>query len=267
MERTTLFLNLASDPTIERIITPRLALMTAEYFAYQLEKHVIVIMTDISAHCDALHEVSAAGEEVPGRHDYPGYMYTDLATLYERAGRVEGCNGSITQIPIMTMPKDGMSPLFHDFYLSCSIADHIPKDITHPISDLTGFITEGQIFIDRQLGNKGVYQPINVLSSPPRLIKSAIGEGRTRKDHSDVSSQLYAMKAVIGEEALSAENKVSLEFLEKFEQTFISQSAYESLDIAWNLLRIYPRELLNHIPKRSLDELYPCSTRKITEVL
>ncbi|CAI7631088.1 unnamed protein product [Penicillium crustosum] len=238
MERTTLFLNLASDPTIERIITPRLALMTAEYFAYQLEKHVIVIMTDISAHCDALHEVSAAGEEVPGRHDYPGYMYTDLATLYERAGRVEGCN-----------------------------ADHIPKDITHPISDLTGFITEGQIFIDRQLGNKGVYQPINVLSSPPRLIKSAIGEGRTRKDHSDVSSQLYAMKAVIGEEALSAENKVSLEFLEKFEQTFISQSAYESLDIAWNLLRIYPRELLNHIPKRSLDELYPCSTRKITEVL
>lgn len=167
----------------------------------------------------------------------------------------------------MTMPKDGMSPLFHDFYLSCSIADHILKDITHPISDLTGFITEGQIFIDRQLGNKGVYQPINVLSSPPRLIKSAIGEGRTRKDHSDVSSQLYAMKAVIGEEALSAENKVSLEFLEKFEQTFISQSAYESLDIAWNLLRIYPRELLNHIPKRSLDELYPCSTRKITEVL
>ncbi|KAL2704802.1 hypothetical protein AAEP93_000052 [Penicillium crustosum] len=211
MERTTLFLSLASDPTIERIITPCLALMTAEYFAYQLEKHVIVIMTDISAHCDALHEVSAAGEEVPGRHDYP--------------------------------------------------------DITHPISDLTGFITEGQIFIDRQLGNKGVYQPINVLSSPPRLIKSAIGEGRTRKDHSDVSSQLYAMKAVIGEEALSAENKVSLEFLEKFEQTFISQSAYESLDIAWNLLRIYPRELLNHIPKRSLDELYPCSTRKITEVL
>ncbi|KAF7520728.1 hypothetical protein PCG10_008949 [Penicillium crustosum] len=217
MERTTLFLSLASDPTIERIITPCLALMTAEYFAYQLEKHVIVIMTDISAHCDALHEVSAAGEEVPGRHDYP--------------------------------------------------ADHILKDITHPISDLTGFITEGQIFIDRQLGNKGVYQPINVLSSPPRLIKSAIGEGRTRKDHSDVSSQLYAMKAVIGEEALSAENKVSLEFLEKFEQTFISQSAYESLDIAWNLLRIYPRELLNHIPKRSLDELYPCSTRKITEVL
>ncbi|KAJ5082003.1 P-loop containing nucleoside triphosphate hydrolase protein [Penicillium argentinense] len=258
MERTTLFLNLANDPTIERIITPRLALTTAEYYAYQLEKHVLVIMSDLSAYCDALREVSAAREEVPGRRGYPGYMYTDLSTIYERAGRVEGRNGSITQIPILTMPND---------------------DITHPIPDLTGYITEGQIFIDRQLYNKGVYPPINVLPSLSRLMKSAIGEGRTRKDHSDVSNQLYAkyaigrdaaaMKAVVGEEALSSEDKLSLEFLDKFERTFISQSAYESrsifesLDIAWNLLRIYPKELLNRIPKRTLDEFYARSARKI----
>uniref|UniRef100_A0A093XU86 Vacuolar proton pump subunit B n=1 Tax=Talaromyces marneffei PM1 TaxID=1077442 RepID=A0A093XU86_TALMA len=251
MERVTLFLNLANDPTIERIITPRLALTTAEYYAYQLEKHVLVILTDLSAYCDALREVSAAREEVPGRRGYPGYMYTDLSTIYERAGRVEGRNGSITQIPILTMPND---------------------DITHPIPDLTGYITEGQIFIDRQLDNRGIYPPINVLPSLSRLMKSAIGEGRTRKDHGDVSNQLYAkyaigrdaaaMKAVVGEEALSAEDKLSLEFLEKFERTFISQSAYESrsidesLDIAWNLLRIYPKDLLNRIPKKILDEFY-----------
>ncbi|KAJ5263369.1 Vacuolar ATP synthase subunit B [Penicillium angulare] len=254
MERVTLFLNLANDPTIERIITPRLALTTAEYYAYQLEKHVLVIMTDMSAYCDALREVSAAREEVPGRRGYPGYMYTDLSTLYERAGRVQGRNGSITQIPILTMPND---------------------DITHPIPDLS----EGQIFIDRQLYNKGVYPPINVLPSLSRLMKSAIGEGRTRKDHSDVSNQLYAkyaigrdaaaMKAVVGEEALSSEDKLSLEFLDKFERTFISQSPYESrtiyesLDIAWNLLRVYPKELLNRIPKRVLDEFYARSARKL----
>ncbi|KAJ5975621.1 P-loop containing nucleoside triphosphate hydrolase protein [Penicillium waksmanii] len=260
MERTCLFLNLANDPTIERIITPRLALTTAEYFAYQLEKHVLVILTDLSAYCDALREVSAAREEVPGRRGYPGYMYTDLSTIYERAGRVEGRNGSITQIPILTMPND---------------------DITHPIPDLTGYITEGQIFVDRQLYNKGVFPPINVLPSLSRLMKSAIGEGRTRKDHSDVSNQLYAkyaigrdaaaMKAVVGEEALSAEDKLSLEFLDKFERSFISQSAYEgrtiieSLDIAWNLLRIYPKELLNRIPKKILDEYYARSARKIKD--
>ncbi|KAF9239181.1 hypothetical protein DTO013E5_7883 [Penicillium roqueforti] len=258
MERVTLFLNLANDPTIERIITPRLALTTAEYYAYQLEKHVLVIMTDMSAYCDALREVSAAREEVPGRRGYPGYMYTDLSTLYERAGRVQGRNGSITQIPILTMPND---------------------DITHPIPDLTGYITEGQIFVDRQLDNRGIYPPINVLPSLSRLMKSAIGEGRTRKDHSDVSNQLYAkyaigrdaaaMKAVVGEEALSSEDKLSLEFLEKFERTFISQSPYESrtieesLDLAWSLLRIYPRELLNRIPKRILDEFYARHARKI----
>ena len=202
-------------------------------------------MSDLSSYCDALREVSAAREEVPGRRGYPGYMYTDLSTIYERAGRVEGRNGSITQIPILTMPND---------------------DITHPIPDLTGYITEGQIFVDRQLHNKGIYPPINVLPSLSRLMKSAIGEGLTRKDHSDVSNQLYAkyaigrdaasMKAVVGEEALSNEDKLSLEFLEKFEKSYIAQGAYEKrsifdgLDQAWELLRIYPKELLNRIPKK-----------------
>lgn len=156
---------------IERIITPRLALTTAEYFAYQLEKHVLVILTDMSSYADALREVSAAREEVPGRRGYPGYMYTDLSTIYERAGRVEGRNGSITQIPILTMPND---------------------DITHPIPDLTGYITEGQIYVDRQLHNRQIYPPINVLPSLSRLMKSAIGEGMTRKDHGDVSNQLVS---------------------------------------------------------------------------
>merc|ERR1711939_862203 len=251
MERVTLFLNLASDPTIERIITPRLALTTAEYYAYQLEKHVLVILTDLSAYCDALREVSAAREEVPGRRGYPGYMYTDLSTIYERAGRAEGRNGSITQIPILTMPNE---------------------DITHPIPDLTGYITEGQIFIDRQLSNRGIYPPINVLPSLSRLMKSAIGEGKTRYDHSEVSNQLYAkyaigrdaaaMKAVVGEEALSSEDKLSLEFLEKFEKQFIAQSPYDkrsifdSLELGWNLLRIFPKELLNRINPKILDEFY-----------
>ncbi|KAF9164436.1 Vacuolar ATP synthase subunit B [Actinomortierella ambigua] len=251
IERVTLFLNLANDPTIERIITPRLALTTAEYYAYQLEKHVLVILTDMSSYADALREVSAAREEVPGRRGYPGYMYTDLSTIYERAGRVEGRNGSITQIPILTMPND---------------------DITHPIPDLTGFITEGQIFIDRQMHNRQIYPPINVLPSLSRLMKSAIGEKLTRKDHGDVSNQLYAkyaigrdaaaMKAVVGEEALNQEDKLSLEFLEKFEKSYIAQGNYEartifeSLDQAWSLLRIFPKELLNRIPQKLLAEFY-----------
>ncbi|RHZ65153.1 hypothetical protein Glove_319g135 [Diversispora epigaea] len=251
IERVTLFLNLANDPTIERIVTPRLALTTAEYYAYQLEKHVLVILTDMSSYADALREVSAAREEVPGRRGYPGYMYTDLSTIYERAGRVEGRNGSITQIPILTMPND---------------------DITHPIPDLTGYITEGQIFVDRQLHNRQIYPPINVLPSLSRLMKSAIGEGMTRKDHGDVSNQLYAkyaigrdaaaMKAVVGEEALNQEDKLSLEFLEKFEKTYIAQGAYESrtiyesLDQAWSILRIFPKEMLNRIPQKVLQEFY-----------
>jgi len=204
LERVTLFLNLANDPTypsplsilyffslilassIERIITPRLALTTAEYLAYQTEKHVLVILTDMSSYADALREVSAAREEVPGRRGYPGYMYTDLSTIYERAGRVEGRNGSITQIPILTMPNDGKSSLL---FSPAVLADTNP-DITHPIPDLTGYITEGQIFVDRQLHNRQIYPPINVLPSLSRLMKSAIGEGMTRKDHGDVSNQL-----------------------------------------------------------------------------
>lgn len=166
MERVALFMNLANDPTIERIITPRLALTTAEYLAYERELHVLTIMTDMSSYADALREISAAREEVPGRRGFPGYMYTDLSTIYERAGRVQGKNGSITQFPILTMPND---------------------DITHPIPDLTGYITEGQIFIDRQLHNRQIYPPINVLPSLSRLMKSAIGKGMTRKDHPDVS--------------------------------------------------------------------------------
>ncbi|KAF7684661.1 V-type proton ATPase subunit B [Astathelohania contejeani] len=257
LERTTLFLNLANDPTIERIITPRLALTTAEYLAYETDRHVLVIMTDMSSYADALREVSAAREEVPGRRGYPGYMYTDLSTLYERAGRIEGTNGSITQIPILTMPND---------------------DITHPIPDLTGYITEGQVYIDRQMHNRQIYPPINVLPSLSRLMKSAIGEGMTRKDHGDVSNQLYAkyaigkdalsMKAVIGEESLSNEDKLSIEFLERFEKEFISQSPNEcrtideSLDLAWELLRIFPRELLNRIPTNILNEYHSPSHEK-----
>ncbi|EUC54527.1 VMA2-H+-ATPase V1 domain 60 kDa subunit, vacuolar protein, putative, partial [Rhizoctonia solani AG-3 Rhs1AP] len=253
LDRVTLFLNLANDPTIERIITPRLALTTAEYYAYQLEKHVLVILTDMSSYADALREVSAAREEVPGRRGYPGYMYTDLSTIYERAGRVQGRNSSITQIPILTMPND---------------------DITHPIPDLTGYITEGQIFVDRQLHNRQIYPPINVLPSLSRLMKSAIGEKLTRKDHGDVSNQLAssdvpnrdldaaAMKAVVGEEALSPEDKLALEFLERFEKEFVGQGAYESrtifdsLDLAWTLLRIFPKEQLNRINPKIIAESY-----------
>jgi len=252
MENVCLFLNLANDPTIERIITPRIALTAAEFFAYQCEKHVLVVLTDMSSYAEALREVSAAREEVPGRRGFPGYMYTDLATIYERAGRVEGRDGSITQIPILTMPND---------------------DITHPIPDLTGYITEGQIYVDRQLHNRLIYPPINVLPSLSRLMKSAIGEGMTREDHADVSNQLYAcyaigkdvqaMKAVVGEEALSADDLLYLEFLIKFEKNFITQGHYEnrtvfeSLDIGWQLLRIFPREMLKRIPATTLDKYYP----------
>lgn len=255
MDRTVLFLNLANDPTIERIVTPRIALTTAEYLAYECGKHVLVILTDMSSYADALREVSAAREEVPGRRGYPGYMYTDLATIYERAGRILGRKGSITQLPILTMPND---------------------DITHPIPDLTGYITEGQVYVDRQLHNRQLYPPINVLPSLSRLMKSAIGEGMTRADHSEVSNQLYAnyaigkdvvaMKAVVGEEALSSEDLLYLEFLDAFEKKFVAQGAYEarsiqeSLDLAWSLLRIFPRELLRRVTAKTLDEWYDKET-------
>ena len=250
MYRVVLFMNLANDPTIERIITPRLALTTAEFLAYEEDLHVLAILTDMSSYADALREISAAREEVPGRRGYPGYMYTDLSTIYERAGRVTGKKGSITQIPILTMPND---------------------DITHPIPDLTGYITEGQIFIDRSLHNRKVYPPINVLPSLSRLMKSAIGKGMTREDHPDVSNQLYAfyaigkdteaMKAVDGEEALN-EDRLYLEFLEKFEKEFLAQDPYESrtieksLDMAWDLRRIFPEKQLKKISKKHIEKYY-----------
>jgi len=251
MENVVLFLNLANDPTIERIVTPRLALTAAEYFAYTLEQHVFVILTDMSAYADALREVSAAREEVPGRRGYPGYMYTDLATIYERAGRVQGKNGSITQFPILTMPND---------------------DITHPIPDLTGYITEGQVFVDRALHNRQIYPPINVLPSLSRLMKAGIGKGMTRMDHPNVSDQLYAnyaigvdtraMKAVVGEEALNEDDHLYLEFIDKFESRFLAQGPYEkrdiftSLDIAWELLRLFPENMLKKLPAKVKDAFY-----------
>jgi len=250
MERTVLFLNLANDPTIERIVTPRLALTTAEYLAYDCGKHVLVILTDMTSYADALREVSAAREEVPGRRGFPGYMYTDLACIYERAGRVLGRTGSITQIPILTMPND---------------------DITHPIPDLTGYITEGQIYIDRQLHNRDLYPPINILPSLSRLMKNAIGQGMTRKDHGAVSSQMYsayaigrdvlAMKAVIGEEALTAEDREHLDFLVRFEKEFINQGndardIFTSLNLCWDLLRTFAFERLTKIDLELREEFY-----------
>jgi V-type H+-transporting ATPase subunit B len=247
MDRVVLFMNLANDATIERIITPRLALTTAEYLAYTEEMHVLTILTDMSAYANALREISAAREEVPGRRGYPGYMYTDLSTIYERAGRVTGSNGSITQLPILTMPND---------------------DITHPIPDLTGYITEGQVFIDRNLHNRQIYPPINVLPSLSRLMKSAIGvddDGKqlTREDHPSVSNQLYnfyatgkdtlAMKAVVGEDALTADDNNYLLFLEKFENQFLAQGTYEKRDIfrslqgAWELLSLFEKKALTKI--------------------
>lgn len=258
IDRTTLFLNLASDPTIERIITPRLALTASEYLAYETERHVLTIMTDMSSYADSLREISAAREEVPGRRGYPGYMYTDLASLYERAGRIEGRNGSITQIPILTMPND---------------------DITHPIPDLTGYITEGQIYIDRELHNRGIYPPINVLPSLSRLMKSAIGSGRTRDDHPDVSNQLYAkyaigkdamaMKSVVGEESLTTEDRLGIEFMSRFEREFLTQgreenrTVEESLDKAWELLETFPKEMLDRIPIDLIDKHYQSSQLRL----
>lgn len=251
MDRTVLFMNLANDPTIERIITPRLALTCAEYLAYTCGKHVLVILTDMASYAEALREVSAAREEVPGRRGFPGYLYTDLACLYERAGRVAGRPGTITQIPIVSMPND---------------------DITHPIPDLTGYITEGQVYIDRQLNNKQIYPPINILPSLSRLMKQAIGEGQTRRDHNDVFSQMYtayatgkdvlAMKAVVGAEALSDAELLYLEFLEKFEQEFLRQGNTEmrdifaSLDKCWELLRTFPKDMLNKITPKVMDQFY-----------
>ncbi|MFB6100146.1 MAG: V-type ATP synthase subunit B [Candidatus Nanohalobium sp.] len=250
LERSVVFLNKASDPAPERIITPRMALTTAEYLAYEKGYEVLVIMTDMTNYCNALREVSAAREEVPGRRGYPGYMYTDLAQLYERAGIIEGREGSVTQIPILTMPND---------------------DKTHPIPDLTGYITEGQIVVDRDLNNQGYNPPVDVLPSLSRLEDNGIGEGFTREDHPDLSDQMYAMYAegedlrdlvsIVGEDALSDRDRKILEFARKFESEFIDQGWREnrdiddSLDLAWDLLEVVPEGELTRIDNE-LQEKY-----------
>ncbi|MGC8816872.1 MAG: V-type ATP synthase subunit B [Candidatus Hadarchaeum sp.] len=253
IERATVFLNLANDPAIERILTPRLALTTAEYLAFVQGMHVLVILTDMTNYCEALREVSAARGEVPGRRGYPGYMYTDLATVYERAGRIKGKSGSVTQMPVLTMPGD---------------------DITHPIPDLTGYITEGQLVMDRELHRKGIYPPINPLPSLSRLMKDGIGAGHTREDHMDVSNQLYAayaegrdlraLVAVIGEEALTDRDRGYLTFADRFEREFLNQGRDEdrsievTLDLGWELLRTLPESELKRVdPKFIAKYLRP----------
>ena len=251
LERTVLFVNLANDPAIERISTPKMALTAAEYLAFEKNMHVLVILTDITNYADALREVSAARKEVPGRRGYPGYMYTDLASLYERAGRQQGKDGSITMIPILSMPED---------------------DKTHPIPDLTGYITEGQIILSRELYRKGVTPPIDVLPSLSRLKDKGIGRGKTREDHSDTMNQLFSAYArgkeakelmvILGEAALTDIDKLYAKFADAFEKEYVSQgydanrSIEETLDIGWKLLRILPRSELKRIRDEYLDRYY-----------
>jgi V/A-type H+-transporting ATPase subunit B len=255
LERTVLFLNLSSDPSMERILTPRLALTTAEFLAYERESHVLVILTDMTNYCESLREISAARDEVPGRRGYPGYMYTDLATIYERAGKIKGRKGSITQIPILTMPAD---------------------DKTHPIPDLSGYITEGQIYVSRDLDRAGVYPPIDVLESLSRLMNQGIGPGRTREDHRGMADQLYAsyaqgkdiraLSAIVGEEALSETDRKFLSVADRFEKMFVTQGVNEdrsierTLDLGWQVIeplsdseikRIKP-ELIEKYRKRTV---------------
>jgi V/A-type H+-transporting ATPase subunit B len=251
LERSVMFLNLADDPAAERIVTPRMALTTAEYLAFDKGMHVLVILTDMTNYANSLREISAAREEVPGRRGYPGYMYTDLANIYERAGQIEGKDGSITQVPILTMVGD---------------------DMTHPIPDLTGYITEGQIVLDRDLHNKGIYPPIDVLASLSRLMDAGIGEGKTRDDHSEVKDQLFADYAegvslrelvqIVGEDALSENDKKVLDFSEAYEQQFVQQGQHENrsidetLGLGWDLVSQLPRDTLNRIDPETLDEHY-----------
>ncbi|WP_435319717.1 ATP synthase subunit B [Haloarchaeobius sp. TZWSO28] len=251
LERSVVFMNLADDPAVERTVTPRLALTTAEYLAFDKGYHVLVILTDMTNYCEALREIGAAREEVPGRRGYPGYMYTDLAQLYERAGRIEGREGSVTQLPILTMPGD---------------------DDTHPIPDLTGYITEGQIMMDRDLNSQGVKPPVNVLPSLSRLMDDGIGEGLTRGDHADVKDQLFAAYAegedlrdlvnIVGREALSELDNKYLDFADRFEEEFVQQgydtdrTIAETLDIGWDLLSTLPKEELNRIDEDLIEEYY-----------
>jgi V/A-type H+-transporting ATPase subunit B len=252
LERAVVFLNLADDPAVERIITPRLALTTAEYLAFELGMHVLVILTDMTNYCEALRQIGAAREEVPGRRGYPGYMYTDLANLYERAGMIKGQKGSVTQIPILTMPGD---------------------DITHPIADLTGYITEGQIVVNRELHRKGIYPPINVLPSLSRLMNLGIGKGHTREDHKKVSDQMYAgyaegndlrgLVAIVGKDALSERDRLLLEFADLFENRFVRQGYDEdrtiedTLNLGWDLLATLPVEQLTRIDRELINKYHP----------
>jgi len=252
LEHAVVFLNLADDPAVERIITPRLALTTAEYLAFELGMHVLVILTDMTNYCEALRQIGAAREEVPGRRGYPGYMYTDLACIYERAGMIKGQKGSVTQIPILTMPGD---------------------DITHPIPDLTGYITEGQIVVNRDLHRKGIYPPINVLPSLSRLMNLGIGKGKTRDDHKKVSDQMYAgyaegndlrgLVAIVGKDALSERDRLLLEFADLFENRFVRQGYDEdrtiedTLTIGWDLLSTLPVEQLTRIDRELIQKYHP----------
>ena len=253
LENAALFVNLADDPAVERLITPRLALTAAEYLAFEHDYHVLVIYTDMTNYCESLRQIGAAREEVPGRRGYPGYMYTDLAMLYERAGLVKGKKGSITQFPILTMPGD---------------------DITHPIPDLSGYITEGQIVISRELYQKGIYPPINVLPSLSRLMNAGIGPGKTREDHKSVSDQLYAayaqgkelrgLVAIVGEDALNERDLQLLKFADIFEDKFLRQSRDEdrsidegTLDLAWNLLSNIDTKFLVRLDQKWIDKYHP----------
>jgi V/A-type H+/Na+-transporting ATPase subunit B len=242
LERAVVFLNLSSDPSMERIVTPRMALTTAEYLAYEKDLHILVVLTDMTNYCEALREVAAARDEVPGRRGYPGYMYTDLATIYERAGKIHGRKGSITQIPILTMPAD---------------------DITHPIPDLTGYITEGQTVASRDLQRRGVYPPIDVALSLSRLMNQGIGPGQTREDHRGVADQLFAsyaigrdqraLSAIVGEESLSEMDRIYLKFADRFEQEYVNQrpdedrTIDETLNIGWKILSDFPDSELKRI--------------------
>ena len=251
IERSVMFINTSSDPVAERILTPRCALTAAEYLAFSENMHVLVIMTDMTSYCEALREISSSKQEIPSRKGYPGYLYSDLASLYERAGMIKGSSGSITQIPILTMPND---------------------DITHPIPDLTGYITEGQIVLERMLSQKNIYPPISPLPSLSRLMKDGIGEDYTRYDHPEVSNQLFsayakvqdtrALASVIGEDELSEQDTLYMKFGKAFEEKFINQNQTENrdiektLDIAWELLRILPKSQLDRISPKLLDEKY-----------
>jgi V/A-type H+-transporting ATPase subunit B len=254
IERSVLFINLANDPAVERIITPRMALTAAEYLAFTMDMQVLVILTDMTNYCEALREISAARREVPGRRGYPGYLYTDLATMYERAGRIRGKNGSITQIPILTMPED---------------------DKTHPIPDLTGYITEGQIIVSRQLFRKGIYPPIDVLPSLSRLRDKGIGKGKTREDHSDLANQLFAAYArgreavelatILDEASLTDIDRIYMKFAEDFEVKFVKQGEYENrsidetLNIGWELLRMLPKEEMKRVRDAFIEKYYESS--------